>query len=263
MTIISSIPSQIRTHAAIPLYHQVYLILKEKIISHEYIKANPLPTEEELCEEFNVSRITIKRAMRELAIEELVIRHRGKGTFVAGLDNRRLAPNAMDDLLESVQAIGDATEVEQISEATFIPKDDVKEKLKLTHNEKVLCSTHLRLVNKAPLAIITTYIPEYIADQLNSTNKKVPMLVQLRNAGIPVDSALQQVTATLAEPRIALQLNVGIGAPLLKLTRLVLDTANKPIEWLISYYRGDKYAMRTKLNHHITGRISTWKPSKE
>ncbi|MBP01891.1 MAG: hypothetical protein CMM25_03650 [Rhodospirillaceae bacterium] len=263
MTVTGLIASKPKTHTAIPLYHQVYLILKEKIISQEYIGVTALPTEDELCAEFKVSRITIKRAMHELSLEGLIIRHRGKGTFVASPINKKLAPNAMNDLLETVQAIGDATQVQQISEGFLIPNDDIKDRLKLADNEEVLCSKQLRLVKRTPLAVITTYIPEDIARQLNDFSNNLPMLVQLKNIGVPIDNAFQEVTATLAEPRIALHLNMEVGAPLLKLTRLIIDNSGKPVEWLISYYRGDKYAMRTKLHHHSTGRTSTWKPSKE
>ena len=54
---------------AVPLYHQVYLILKENIRSGEYAPDTALPIEPALCEEFGVSRITIKRAMKELVAE--------------------------------------------------------------------------------------------------------------------------------------------------------------------------------------------------
>ena len=67
-----------------PLYHQIYLLLREKIRSGIVAANATLPGEQELARAFNVSRITVKRALNELASDHLVTRHRGRGTIVSG-----------------------------------------------------------------------------------------------------------------------------------------------------------------------------------
>jgi len=66
-----------------PLYHQIYLLLRERIRRGELRSGTVLPGEQELARAFRVSRITVKRALNELAGERLVTRHRGRGTIVA------------------------------------------------------------------------------------------------------------------------------------------------------------------------------------
>ncbi|MDP6927494.1 MAG: GntR family transcriptional regulator, partial [Rhodospirillales bacterium] len=63
-----------------PLYHQIYLILRQKLLSGEFAYDDRIPSEQELVEEYEVSRITARRALDELAAEGLVVRQRGRGT---------------------------------------------------------------------------------------------------------------------------------------------------------------------------------------
>jgi GntR family transcriptional regulator len=253
---ISDIRHPVDETLAIPLYHQVYLILKEGIRSGTYSAGSALPIESTLCTEFGVSRITVKRAMRELVADGLVVRQRGKGTFVAD-DAPGPARNALDDLLQSVQAIGAATDVQHLASEIQIPAADVGSMLELKGDTKVLRSNQLRLSDGEPLAVIIAYVPENIASQLDPKTENLPMLVRLNMAGVPVARAEQEVTATLADPAVAAPLGLEVGAPLLKLTRLVFDDSDQPVEWLTSFYRGDRYAMRTSLTHENVGRHSS------
>ena len=68
---------------AIPLYYQLETILRNKITSGDYSPARPLPSEDALAEEYEVSRITVRQALSSLEQDGLVIRQRGKGTFVS------------------------------------------------------------------------------------------------------------------------------------------------------------------------------------
>src|SRR5208282_1046496 len=65
-----------------PLYFQVKSILEAKILSQEFKENERLPSEAELCQQFNVSRVTIQRALADLLKAGLIYRDRGKGTFV-------------------------------------------------------------------------------------------------------------------------------------------------------------------------------------
>ncbi len=261
MNEIAGITRPVDETLAVPLYHQVYLILRENIRSGVYPPNEPLPSESILCDEFDVSRITIKRAMRDLVGDSLVVRQRGKGTFVADGVAARPRPDALDDLLQTVQAIGASTEVQHVANDLVEPAQDVGLKLNVRPGEQVLKTSHLRLSDGEPLAVITTLVPAQVAEQVDPATEKEPMLVRLSHAGINVARADQEVTATLAEPVIAVQLGIEVGSPLLKLTRLVFDSNDQPVEWLSALYRADRYAVRTSLTHETSGRHSSWHPS--
>jgi GntR family transcriptional regulator len=263
MNEISTLRHPVDETLAVPLYHQVYLILRENIRSGVYRPGTALPSETLLCNEFDVSRITVKRAMRDLVSDGLVVRQRGKGTFVADIATAHSNPDALNDLLQNVQAIGAATEVEHLNGEMVVPVQDIGEKLAVEDGGRVLKSSHLRLSEGQPLAVIITYVPADVAERLDPATERQPMLVRLSDAGLALARADQEVTATLAEPAIAVQLGIEVGSPLLKLTRLVFDNMDKPVEWLTALYRADRYAVRTSLTHETVGRHSTWRPAAE
>src|SRR6188472_4523608 len=90
----------------IPLYHQIYVLLREQILSGVYADQALVPTEQALGERFGVSRITAKRALDELAAEGLVVRQRGRGTTVVGrMPSRPLSAN-ISGLLENLLMLG-------------------------------------------------------------------------------------------------------------------------------------------------------------
>ena len=75
-------PSLLDAGLPTPLYHQIYLILRDRIRAGVLARNALLPGEQELGRLFNVSRITVKRALNELAADGLISRHRGRGSIV-------------------------------------------------------------------------------------------------------------------------------------------------------------------------------------
>ena len=244
---------------AVPLYHQVYLVLRENIRNGTYALGGALPTEPELCEAFSVSRITIKRAMRTLANEGLVLRQRGRGTFATPAMPTQRTNDALDDLLQNVMAIGAATEMRRLESVTVIPSPDVAVRLGCKPGETVLRTVQIRMARGEPISLVTAHVPGEVAARLSDTaTNAMPMLAQLQKAGIPVARADQAITATLADPATATALGIEVGAPLIKLSRLIFDKSERPVEWLVALYRADRYEYRTTLTQENIGRRSAW-----
>ncbi len=244
---------------AVPLYHQVYLVLRVNIRNGTYPVGGALPTEPELCDAFGVSRITVKRAMRNLASEGLVLRQRGRGTFAAPALPQSRASDPLDDLLQNVMAIGAATEMKRIENGMVVPSADVAAKLGSDPGEKVLRSVQVRMSRGEPIAYVTAHVPAAVAAKLTEwTTTSMPMLAQVQKAGVAVARADQAITATLADPISASALGIEVGAPLIKLSRLVFDRSEHPVEWLVALYRADRYEYRTTLTQETVGRRSTW-----
>ncbi len=233
---------------AVPLYHQVYLVLRENIRNGVY-GSGAVPTEAELCISFGVSRITIKRAMHELSKENLIVRQRGRGTFVAESSRVPQAKrDSLDDLLRNVMAIGAATEMQRLDGGYIPASPEVAVKLECSEGTDIFATHQVRRSLGQPIAIIRAYVPRDVAEQLPNRNTSAqPMLAQLQQAGIAVARADQAITATIADPATAATLAVEVGSPVIRLTRLVFDNHNRPIEWLSALYRADRYEYRTTL----------------
>ncbi|MFN7189828.1 MAG: GntR family transcriptional regulator, partial [Rhodospirillales bacterium] len=95
-----------------PLYHQIYLILREQIAAGAFEGAARMPTEAQISADFSVSRITAKRALDELAAEGLVVRRRGRGTQLVGQVAGAPVEANISGLIENLLAVGLETKVD-------------------------------------------------------------------------------------------------------------------------------------------------------
>ena len=103
-----------------PLYHQIYLILRDKILSAEYPNGTVLAGEFELANQYRVSRITVKRALDELAADGLVTRERGRGTTVTHEGRRPTISAPVEGQLEDLLSMGYETQVRLVDFA-YVP----------------------------------------------------------------------------------------------------------------------------------------------
>ncbi|MDQ8732019.1 GntR family transcriptional regulator, partial [Bradyrhizobium sp. LHD-71] len=224
-----------------------------------------LPSEFELTEAFNVSRITAKRALDELATEGLVERVRGRGTTVtdraASLLDARPITASIDGLRENLTAIGRETSVEVI-EFGYVPATGVvRARLELEPNTRTQRAVRVRSLDGEPLSQSTTYVPErigraYGAKDLAST----PIIDLIERAGVVVGAAEQSISATLADSLVASRLKVSVGAPLLLMKRCVKDTSGKPAQYIEILYRPDRFEYRMSLTREQAaghGRFAT------
>ncbi|MCB2108104.1 MAG: GntR family transcriptional regulator [Rhodobacteraceae bacterium] len=245
----AEVANTVNENLAMPLYHQVYLVMRENIRNGAYSADRMVPTETELCDSFGVSRITIKRAMRMLAEDGLVTRQRGRGTFIADQLPAPPRRNALDDLLQTVQNIGASTEVRRVGGGPVAASIEVAEKLRCAQGDQVYLIKQLRSSKREPIALVHAYLPIEISARLGERNQvSLPVLAQLQRAGVPIDRADQTMSATLADPSTAELLGVNVGAPLMRITRIVYDDAQNPVEWVVALYRGDRYEILTTLS---------------
>jgi GntR family transcriptional regulator len=99
-----------------------------------------------------------------------------------------------------------------------------------------------------PLGYITTFVPLDIAARIDVGDMaRRPMLELLGSAGVDIGEAEQLIGATLAGVEAARALGVEVGAPLLRLVRVVFDSKQRPVERVIALYRADAYQYRMRL----------------
>ena len=229
-----------------PRYIQVYSTVRDWIFQGSYKPGGRLPTEEELCRLFQVSRITTRKAVDMLVDEGLVVRQPGRGTFV--VEDLADAPvvGEMDQLLRKVERLGKTSRVTQ-SEVVEVDADsETLKDLGLPPGSRVQKASHVRLMDKRPVGYVVTYIPASLKVRfdLNELNES-PMLTLLERKGVDIASADQVISATLADSRLASLLNMTVGAPLVHIRLVVFDSQRRPVERLVAWYRGDYY------HHHV------------
>ncbi len=231
----------------IPLYYQLETILRNKILSGDYTPDAAMPSEDALAEEYRVSRITVRQALASLEQDGLVLRRRGKGTFVSS-DARKVDLPRYTGSIEELMLMGLRTSTQVLNTAWVNPPEHIRQRLQL-EGEKVLRIEKVRKLENRPFSYVLNFLPPAVGEKLPMELVKTkPMLMILeQDLGIRLSEADQTVQATLADTTIATLLNLRVGDPLLNSERVVYDVKKRPVEYVSSLYRADKYAFTMKL----------------
>jgi GntR family transcriptional regulator len=225
-----------------PLYNQIFLILRNKIIDGEYANGSFLPSEFEIANGFNVSRITAKRALNELAEAGLAVRQRGRGTRVRYKGGGTIVSGSVQSLVDSLRANA-RNEGAKVLEFEYVPASaEVACALRVPPGTIVQRAVRVCSASGTPYSHLTTYVPESIGRTWTAADFERRGLVSLlERAGVPVEFAEQRITAAAADNPVAAALKVAIGSPLLRAVRVSYAKHEAPTEYLIALYPPDRY----------------------
>ena len=245
------------TALPLPKYHQIYLVLREKLEEGQF--AGGLPAELVLSKQFSAGRVTVRRALEQLASEGLIIRQAGRGTRPAPdkagksagqLDqNGNPRPTRLTGLLEKIVSMSLRTSVTVLEWRTIGASESVAKALQIAPNAKVQKGVRRRSLPNGPLSYITTYVPEDLARHFGRRElAKKPILRLLEESGVELGRAHQTVSARQADAVVAAQLEVAVGTALLSVHRLVYDIHDRPVQWLHGLYRPDRYEYQMEVS---------------
>lgn len=232
----------------IPLYYQVKESLLEKIKRRQFNVGDLIPSESELQENYQVSRITIRRAVQELVQEGHLHTQQGKGTFVS-------KPKASQELnlitswVETVTALGMRPESRVIRFCEEQAPANIAKILDVPVGDKILRLERVRFADDEPICLMTNYlVPEFIPGLLQKGLQRESLYEILeREYGIVLTRAEETVDAKAAKTKEAALLNIRRGAPLLCATRITYDATDRPVEVVVSITRADRYSYKIKL----------------
>jgi GntR family transcriptional regulator len=240
---------------------RAYLLLRERIVGGEIAPGVRLPGELALAAEHGVSRVTIRRALDLLAGEGLIDRRPGSGTFVRAVATARPITADLSNVLSHLVQMGRQTGVRLLSFTYAVPPVAVAQALGLAPGERTQRSVRVRLIDGAPFSYLVTHVPERIGVTYSEADlAATPLLSLLERAGTTVERASQTIGATLAGPEVAEALGLEVGAPLLSLTRVVIDRAGGGVEHLHALYRPDRYSFQLDLVRTGAAGDRRWNP---
>jgi GntR family transcriptional regulator len=242
-----------------PLYHQMYLVLRQRIRDGEYPDGRPLPGEHQLAGQFGVSRVTVRRTLQQLEAEGLVVRRRGSGTFPAA------RPAELQDRyniggLKDAQLGGGGDAVITTLAAGMAPAPAHVAAIFGAGAPSLLRIERQRAIGRdAPFTLLTTWVHPDHAGKLGPRQRRsVQTLAALEDAGVEMVRAEQAVTARAADERAAALLGVPVGAPLIGMTTLFTDREDEPVVYLEALYRPDRYEYRLTMVRRSGGRGERW-----
>jgi DNA-binding GntR family transcriptional regulator len=179
------------------LYLQLYEILKKKIESSEWPVGSQIPTEEDLCKIFNVSRATVRNAVMELVRQGYLKRQQGKGTFV----QRNIVSEGLS-MITSFREIlfekGLKFSTKVLARTVMMPIDDMDIKLRVPRDKHIIYIKRLRLIDTEPVLLQETYIPYHICPLLLEEDVETQSLFELfeKKYGIKITRVQNQIEVT-------------------------------------------------------------------
>ena len=246
-----------------PLYLQIKEALKKQILSGEYASNQRLPSESELMSTFNVSRITVRQALRDLSAEGLVFTSQGKGTF-ASKPKAKQNVQHLQGFEEAMRSEGYETTARLLSVREMKPTKDVQERLELACKDNVIEIVRVRYLNGEPVSLDTSYFPVIIGKQLLGKDLTGDIFPLLENdMALPLGKAEISLEARAAEADIVNELGIEEGAPIMWVKRLVRDVHGHGIDYEYLAIRGDSYQYYFEIDRQLQGSNYAHSPNTE
>jgi GntR family transcriptional regulator len=163
----------------IPVYYQLKKLIAAKIAAGEFRPNQPIPSERELGETLQISRMTVRQALNQLVNEGVLYRKKGKGTFVAKLKIEQHYIMSFSEMVKNKGLIP-ATKVLFFEKA--LPTPDLVELLDLNKTDLLYQIRRLRLANETPIGIETVFIPEKFCPDLELLDLTASLYQIIREA---------------------------------------------------------------------------------
>ena len=234
-----------------PKYLQLSEILRRRIERSAAV-GDQLPTEHALCDEFGVSRETVRDALQVLGSDGLISRKRGQGTFVSKLPKPR-AEQRLTGLTEDFSALKLDTEARVLERGPVMPPPVVAEIMRPAPSGPVYRISRLRFFSKGHFAHHEAFLPLTLGAEVGSRDlTRTSIIHELRETlGLKVREEDQRIEAVTAGPELGRLLQVPLVAPLLCITRHMLDEHDSTAVVFRSHFRADRYyyTVRTAQTH--------------
>jgi GntR family transcriptional regulator len=241
-------------HSVVPLYYQIQQGLLASIRAGRLKPGTLIPSEEDISRRLRVSRMTARQALKSLCSLGVAYSQRGKGTFVSGV---KLEKNIRQVLSFSQEMVArGARPRSKVIAFTVQPAEtDVAEALGLRPKETIYFLRRVRMDGSLSMGVETAYLPRQLYPGLLEKFDPRTSLYQAlsRLYGIDIAIADEVVEAALAGAEEARLLHVEKGSPVFVFTRTSYIDSGKPVEYVKSIFRADRYKLVNRLTRRAMG----------
>ncbi len=243
---------EIDKSSPIPIYHQLYEILKSGIEEGVFEAGSYLPSENTLARSYGVSRLTVRQALSELLQEGLIEKHRGRGTIVKepkNVENLTELRGFTDEARISGQSSSSIVLENKLTDAPSV----VMEKLDLPAGSKMILLKRLRLLDGIPYAVESAYVNPAVDTRLlgilDKDMSKSSLYDFFRNElNLVLKYADETLEVDTADAQTASLLNISSGECVVLRKRFTYTASDECVEYVFSVYRGDKYKFNIRIS---------------
>jgi len=253
------IKENIDKKSVIPIYYQIAKLFEKKIFSGVLKPEEKLPPENKIADIFDISRMTVRKALSELINANMIYSEKGKGTFVAKpkLDNTVFE---LKNFKEELKNRGMNPQTKLLNVKIIRADKDLALKLDIDKDKKCLDFSSIISANNEPLIYESKYIVYSKHKPILENEIQDPSLSNIAMAhgdSFPIMSK-KLLNVSKAIKKHAELLNIKIDAPVFVIEQFLYDSSNNPIGWGKSICRGDKfkftsYSGWSKNNQNLLG----------
>jgi GntR family transcriptional regulator, N-acetylglucosamine utilization regulator len=228
----------------LPFYYQIREQLRGQIASGQLKPGDILPGETQICQETGISRMTVRQALTQLANEGLVIRQRGRGTFVAA--PKTVLPGVQGMGMSYTEIMGQAgmsAGARILSQEMLPATDDVADRLKIRPGELVVCIIRMRSASGEIMSLETSYYPHARFPGLaeaDLANASVYRFLEEHYGLIPA-YATDTLEISVAGRYEAEKLKIHEGGPIALVTTVACLADDTPVAFTQTVHRGDRF----------------------
>ena len=229
-------------------YEAIAAKLRKDIMSGKYSAGQQLPLEKEMCAQYDVSRITIKRAMDQLVKQGLVVKRRGSGTFVKSLDDTDVKELGMANQFNGFTATfkGRKVNTKVLRFDIIHPTSEVANKLQMSTDDFIYYVVRVRSLEGEPIVIEYTQMPIQLIPGLKRQIIEKSIYSYIENdLKLKIQSAHRTVRAIMPTEEEKKELAIEGILPLLEVEQVAFLDDGRPFEYSVAHHRGDKNVFRS------------------
>ncbi len=231
---------------AVPLYQQIYENIQAAIDNGELCEGQMLPTEKELIDKYSVSRITIRRAIENLCVNGYLVKHQGRGTFVASqhMNHTFLQSNIVKPFSTLCADVNADPGAHVVSRQIVPARENERVFLQLPKDALLLHIKRIRTANGTPIFEENLFFPyEKFKDLFSADLEDKSLFMTLKSLyGVyPKNTYECAIKAVNADVEQSHNLKINLRAALLYLHILFLDQKQNPLSIGKQYYVGSRY----------------------
>ena len=223
----------------VPIYFQLKNIILDKITKGEYTEGSVIPSERELVDVLNISRMTVRQAINHLVNEGFLFREKGKGTFVSRTKIEQKNIMSFSDIVSTKGRIP-STKILYFNRE--IASKEIQGLLSLNENVIIYKIKRLRLADQIPVGIEENFIPEMYCPGLEKydlTSSLYKLMKEEYSHEIKyVDNVVEAAKPSREEKEL---LNITGNIPVLNITSVLVTASDLKLQYERSTYRADEY----------------------
>jgi GntR family transcriptional regulator len=226
----------------VPLYHQLKIALLREIEGGRWRPGDRIPTEDALLTRFKVSKITVRQALRDLAQMGYIRREQGRGTFVQGPPLEE-GPRELKSFTGEMRDHGFQATSKVLEQSVVTVSTEIAERLRLQEGSPVFRLRRLRMADGEPMGLQTAFIAMMLVPRIDEVSFTDASLYEVLGSQYALYPAAAREThqAVLVTEEVAWLLRIAAGSPALAAERLTTLADGRPLEFVQSIMRGDRY----------------------